>query len=115
MWANGARGSREKLHGVLRRGSVVVAKSLMEKSEDVYVDSDLFIKLYEIARAAFRSPNSEKIKCGQRQNAFRTVRIGCTVVYVYAYVYIKPVLYNSKLKRDNTSFMANLKNKIKCG
>lgn len=39
--------------GVLQGDRVVVAESLMEKSEDAYIDSGLFIKLYEIARARF--------------------------------------------------------------
>jgi len=53
MWANSVRGSREKLRGVLQRGRIVAAESLMKKSGDAYADSGLFIKLYEIARARF--------------------------------------------------------------
>jgi len=57
------RGSHEKLRDVLKRDRIVAAESLMEKSGDANADSDLFIKLYEIARARFPGTDSEKMKC----------------------------------------------------
>lgn len=93
MWANGACGSREKLHGVLRRDHVFTAESLMEK-RDAYVDSDLFIKLYEIARFSQSQLREDKMWPTAKCISHRAGRYTVVYVCIRMYTYIKPVLFS---------------------
>lgn len=89
--------------------SVVAAENLVEKYREMSAQITACLLNFTRLRApVFRSPDSEKMKCSRRRNAFRTVRVGYTV---YVYAYIKPVLYNSKLKGDQLSWLIKKKKK----